>query len=95
MVERVIRTLKDPCVHRHRLETLQHARRVIADWIGLYNHRRPHQAGDEDPRRGICFSRLTCAETAGSIHPKVAGKYMHRQLVSVWCTHRIYSTRND
>lgn len=44
MLERVIRTLKDPCVHRHRLETLQHARRVIADWIGLYNHWRPHQA---------------------------------------------------
>ena len=33
MVERVIRTLKDQCVHRHRFETLQHANRVIADWI--------------------------------------------------------------
>ena len=44
MVERVIRTLKDQCVHRHRFETLQHASRVIADWIGFYNHRRPHQA---------------------------------------------------
>ena len=42
MVERVIRTLKDQCVHRHRFETLQHASRVIADWIGFYNHRRPH-----------------------------------------------------
>ena len=31
MVERVIRTLKDQCVHRHRFETLQHASRVIAD----------------------------------------------------------------
>ncbi|WP_375212643.1 integrase core domain-containing protein, partial [Aquabacterium sp.] len=44
MVERVIRTLKDQCVHRHRFETLQHASRVIADWIAFYNHRRPHQA---------------------------------------------------
>jgi putative transposase len=44
MVERVIRTLKDQCVHRHRFETLQHASRVIGDWIGFYNHRRPHQA---------------------------------------------------
>ena len=44
MVERVIRTLKDPCVHRHRFETLQHASRVIGDWIGFYNHQRPHQA---------------------------------------------------
>ena len=44
MVERVIRTLKDQCVHRHRFGTLQHASRVIADWIGFYNRRRPHQA---------------------------------------------------
>ena len=33
MIERVIRTLKDQCVHHHRFETLQHANRVIADWI--------------------------------------------------------------
>jgi len=44
MVERVIRTLKEQCVHRHRFETQQHASRVIADWIAFYNHRRPHQA---------------------------------------------------
>ncbi|HBP30905.1 MAG TPA: IS3 family transposase [Advenella kashmirensis] len=42
MVERVIRTLKEQCVHRHRFETLQHASRVIGDWIRFYNHRRPH-----------------------------------------------------
>ena len=44
MVERVIRTLKEQCAHRHRFETLQHAARVIGDWISFYNHRRPHQA---------------------------------------------------
>jgi putative transposase len=44
MVERVIRTLKEQCVHRHRFETLQHASRVIGDWIKFYNTRRPHQA---------------------------------------------------
>ncbi|HET7162119.1 MAG TPA: IS3 family transposase [Rhodanobacteraceae bacterium] len=44
MVERLIRTLKEQCAHRHRFETLQHATRVIGDWIGFYNHRRPHQA---------------------------------------------------
>lgn len=32
------------CVHRHRFETLQHASRVIGDWINFYNQRRPHQA---------------------------------------------------
>ena len=44
MVERLIRTLKEQCVHRHRFETLQHASRVISDWVGFYNTRRPHQA---------------------------------------------------
>jgi len=44
MLERVIRTLKEQCAHRHRFETLQHASRVIGDWIRFYNHRRPHQA---------------------------------------------------
>ncbi|WP_220032363.1 integrase core domain-containing protein, partial [Pseudoroseicyclus aestuarii] len=32
------------CVHRHRFESIQHATRVIGDWISFYNHRRPHQA---------------------------------------------------
>lgn len=44
MVERVIRTLKEQCVHRHRFESLQHASQVIGDWIVFYNTRRPHQA---------------------------------------------------
>lgn len=44
MVERVIRTLKEQCVHRHRFETQQHASRVIGDWIAFYNTQRPHQA---------------------------------------------------
>lgn len=44
MVERVIRTIKEQCAHRHRFETLQHASRVIGDWIQFYNTRRPHQA---------------------------------------------------
>ena len=44
MIERVIRTLKEQCVHRHRFESIQHANRVIADWISFYNNRRPHQA---------------------------------------------------
>lgn len=44
MVERVICTLKEQCVHWYRFETLLHASRVIADRIQFYNHRRPHQA---------------------------------------------------
>ena len=44
MIGRVIRTLKEQCVHRHRFETQQHASRVIGEWIRFYNTRRPHQA---------------------------------------------------
>ncbi|WP_226629389.1 integrase core domain-containing protein [Alloyangia pacifica] len=44
MVGRFIRTLKEQCVHRHRFESIQHAMRVIGDWIAFYNNRRPHQA---------------------------------------------------
>ena len=44
LIERLIRTLKEQCVHRHRFETLHHASRVISDWIDFYNRRRPHQA---------------------------------------------------
>lgn len=44
MVERVIRTLKEQCVHRNRFESQTHALRVIADWIAFYNQQRPHQA---------------------------------------------------
>lgn len=44
LVERMIRTLKEQCIHRHRFETLQHASRAISDWIQFYNHQRPHQA---------------------------------------------------
>jgi putative transposase len=44
MVERLIRSLKEQCIHRHRFETQQYAMRVIADRIQFYNTRRPHQA---------------------------------------------------
>ncbi|UDM16838.1 transposase [Vogesella sp. XCS3] len=42
--KQVINALKEQCAHRHRFESLAHASRVIADWIGFYNYRRPHQA---------------------------------------------------
>ena len=43
LVERVIRTLKEQSVHRHRFESLQHASRLIGGFH-FYNHRRPHEA---------------------------------------------------
>ena len=44
MMERLIRSLKEQSVHRHRVKSLAHASRVIGDWIQLYNQKRPHQA---------------------------------------------------
>ncbi|WP_259165324.1 hypothetical protein [Comamonas sp. BIGb0152] len=35
MAERVTRTLKQQCVHRHRFESLRNASRVLGDWIGF------------------------------------------------------------
>ncbi len=46
MVERVIRTLKEQCIHRQRFDSIQHATRAIGDWISFCNRRRPHQALD-------------------------------------------------
>ena len=57
MIERVIRTLKEQCVHRHRFETQQHASRVIGEWIRFYNTRRPHQAlGMKTPAMGYALA---------------------------------------
>ncbi|WP_198666034.1 integrase core domain-containing protein [Tropicimonas sp. IMCC34043] len=44
MVERVIRTLKEQRIHRHRFESIRHATRINGDWISFLNNRRPHQA---------------------------------------------------
>ncbi|SFE23809.1 integrase core domain-containing protein, partial [Roseivivax sediminis] len=44
MMERLIRSLKEQCVHRQRFESLAHASRAIGYWIAFYNTRRPHQA---------------------------------------------------
>ncbi|MEM6547748.1 MAG: integrase core domain-containing protein [Pseudomonadota bacterium] len=56
IVERLIRSLKEQCVHRQRFESLAHESRAIRDWTvrhrlapmaadaSLYNHRRPYHA---------------------------------------------------
>jgi len=70
MVERLIRTLKEQCVHRHRFETLQHASRVIADWVSFYNNRRPHQAlGMKTPAEAFAL--------AASVEQVQLGHYMN------------------
>ncbi|GAB3045663.1 hypothetical protein GCM10027214_04380 [Stenotrophomonas tumulicola] len=37
-VRRVIRTLKEQCVHRHRFESQTHALRIIVDWSDYTKH---------------------------------------------------------
>jgi putative transposase len=57
MIERLIRTLKEQCMHRQRFDSIQHATRAIGDWISSYNHRRPHQALDmKTPAAAYAFA---------------------------------------
>lgn len=44
MVERVIRTLREQCIHRQRFDNIQQATRAIGDWISFYDHRCPDLA---------------------------------------------------
>ena len=44
MVECLIWTIKEQYVHRYYFESLQHANRVLNDWIQFYNEVRPRQA---------------------------------------------------
>lgn len=43
MVDRVIRRLKNRCVHRHQFESQVHAMQLIADWKAFCNQQRPRQ----------------------------------------------------
>jgi transposase InsO family protein len=38
VIERFMRTLKEQCLYLHRFQTLEEARRVIAEFIDRYNH---------------------------------------------------------
>ncbi len=42
--ERVDRKLKGQCVYRDWFGTLRHTGRIIGDWVGFYNCRRPNHA---------------------------------------------------
>lgn len=44
MMERLIRSLKEQCVHRQPFESPVHASRATGDWIQFYNRKGPHQA---------------------------------------------------
>ena len=101
IVERVIRTLKDQRIHRHRFESLQHATRTIEDWIQFYNHRRPHQSARYDNTNvSLPISSLTCTETDGLIqfskHMKHSKKTMLNSFDRLISLFRMcFKTRNN
>lgn len=70
MLERVVRTLKEQCVLRHRFESQQYPTHVVGDWILFYNQRRPHQA------RGTKTPAEACALAARPVQ-KQLGHYTH------------------
>ncbi len=59
MVKRVIRTLKEQCVHRQGFDSIQHTTRAIGDWISLCNNRPPSDVCHAPARRGIQIGSST------------------------------------
>ncbi|HEJ4266986.1 MULTISPECIES: integrase core domain-containing protein [Stenotrophomonas] len=51
LMERVIRTLEEQCVHWHRFESQMHATRLITDCIAFDDQQRTHQCAEDDDRR--------------------------------------------
>jgi putative transposase len=57
MIERVIRTIKEQCIHRQRFDSVKHATHAIGDWVSFYNHRRPHRVQDiKTPAEAFAFA---------------------------------------
>ncbi len=78
MVERVIRTLKEQCVHRHRFETQQHVSPVRAEWVLFYNQRRPHQAlGMKPPVMAYALAARPAQKTVGHHMGANADTFLH------------------
>ena len=61
MVERVICTIKEQCIHRQRFDCIQHATCAICACISFYNTRRPHQALDmKTPAEAFTLAANLC-----------------------------------
>jgi putative transposase len=67
MVERVIRTLKEQCVHRHRFRPCCMPAASLATGLAVTHPATPSGAGHENTCGGIRFSSLTCADSDGSL----------------------------
>ena len=64
-IERLWRSLKYECVYLHAFSGGREARHGIGDWVGFYNHRRPHGAhGGETP--GKVYRERLSASGPGS-----------------------------
>lgn len=55
-IERLWRSLKQEAVYLHELQDGFQAKRLIKDWIGLYNSERPHKALDKRSPDDVFFN---------------------------------------
>jgi transposase InsO family protein len=53
IAERWVRTVRKECLDRLILINERHVRRVLAEYVGYYNGRRPHQGIDQDSPLGL------------------------------------------
>jgi len=64
-IERLWRSLKYECVYLHAFETGSELRIGLAQWIGYYNHHRPHSAlGGVTPEEAYAAAEVGGTETA-------------------------------
>lgn len=65
MIERVIRTLKQPCPPHHCFESRHHASHVMSDRARFYSCRHPHQAlGTKTPGEAYVLAASRVQKTA-------------------------------
>ena len=78
MVECLIWTIKEQYVHRYYFESLQHANRVLNDWIQFYNEVRPHQAlGMKTPVEAYALSLWLVQKVLGHYSTYLKGGITH------------------
>ena len=54
--ERRVRSVRDECLDKLIILNERHLRRVLTEYLGYYNTRRPHQGIDQDSPLGLTVS---------------------------------------
>ena len=63
-IERLWRSLKQEAVYLHQINDGFQAKRIIDDWIGFYNAKRPHTAPDKRPPDAAYFDKMETRKAA-------------------------------